>query len=71
MTDFNPTGRVAVTDRVPTDDRAASPRIAVAPRAPMTTTGPLVSSQDVAAGIVAAVMLLGPLAMAAFSVGRY
>jgi hypothetical protein len=70
MTDFNPTGRVSVTDR-PTDDRAASPRIAVAPRAPMTTTGPLFSSQDVAAGIVAAVMLLGPLAMAAFSVGRY
>jgi hypothetical protein len=71
MTDFNPTGRVAVTDRVPTDDRAASPHIAVAPRAPMTTTRPLISSQDVAAGIVAAVMLLGPLAMAAFSVGRY
>jgi hypothetical protein len=46
-------------------------RVAVAPRAPMTTAGPLFSSQDFAAGIVAAVMILGPLAMAAFAVGRY
>ncbi len=66
MNDFIPTDRVAVATPV-----TVAPRIAVAPRAPMTTTGPLFSSQDVAAGIVAAVMLLGPLAMAAFSVGRY
>jgi hypothetical protein len=46
-------------------------RVAVAPRAPMTTTGPLFSSEDIAASIVAAVMILGPLAMAAFAVGRH
>ncbi len=46
-------------------------RIAVAPREPMTTTGPLFSSLDMVAGIMAAVMTLGPLAMAAFAVGRY
>jgi hypothetical protein len=45
--------------------------VAVAPRAPMRPTGPLFSSQDMVAGIVAAVMILGPLAMAAFAVGRY
>ena len=46
-------------------------RVAVAPRAPMTTTGPLFSSEDMVASIVAAVMILGPLAMAAFAVGRH
>ena len=46
-------------------------RVAIAPRASMTTTGPLFSSHDLAASIVAAVMILGPLAMAAFAVGRY
>jgi hypothetical protein len=45
--------------------------LAVAPRTPTTPTGPLFSSQDMVAGIVAAVMTLGPLAMAAFAVGRY
>jgi hypothetical protein len=50
--------------------REPLPRIAVAPRAEMTNTGPLFSSFDMAAGVVAAVMLLGPLAMAAFAVGR-
>ena len=66
MNDFIPTSRVAGADPL-----TGAPRIAVAPRAPLTTTGPLFSSQDVVAGIVGAVMLLGPLAMAAFSVGRY
>jgi hypothetical protein len=66
MNDFIPTDRVAVAEPV-----AAAPRIAVAPRTPMTPTGPLFSSFDIAAGIVAAVMLLGPLAMAALAVGRY
>jgi hypothetical protein len=37
----------------------------------MMNTGPLFSSLDMAAGVAAAVMLLGPLAMAAFAVGRY
>jgi hypothetical protein len=59
MTDFNRTVS-------PTPDR-----VAVAPRAPMTPTGPLFSSQDMVAGIVAALMILGPLAMAAFAVGRH
>jgi hypothetical protein len=44
--------------------------LAVAPRTEMTTMGPLFSSFDIVAGIVAAVMVLGPLAMAAFAVGR-
>jgi hypothetical protein len=48
-----------------------SDRLAVAPRTPMTPTGPLFSSQDMVAGILVAVMTLGPLAMAAFAVGRY
>jgi hypothetical protein len=46
-------------------------RIPVAPRATMATTGPLFSSLDIVAGIAAAVMMLAPLAMAAFAVGRY
>jgi hypothetical protein len=46
-------------------------RVAVAPRTPMTRTGPLFSSRDMVARILAAVMTLGPLAMAAFAVGRY
>ena len=74
MNDFIPTDRVVVADRVPTD-RAISepvfPRVAVAPRTSMTSTGPIFSSVDMAAGIAAAVMTLGPLAMAAFAVGRY
>jgi hypothetical protein len=45
-------------------------RVAVAPHGPM-ATNPLFSSHDLAAGIVAAVMILGPLAMAAFAVGRH
>jgi hypothetical protein len=36
------------------------------PRAPMSPTGPIFSSPDMAAGIVAALMILGPLAMAGF-----
>jgi hypothetical protein len=47
------------------------PRVAVAPRSPMVTTGPLFSNLDVIAGMFAALMTLGPLAMAAFAVGRY
>jgi hypothetical protein len=71
MNDFIPTDRLAVADRVALADRpAVAPRIAVAPRTPMTTTGPLFSSLDMAGGILAAVMTLGPLAMAAFAVGR-
>jgi hypothetical protein len=73
MNDFIPTDRVVVADRVPTD-RAIDPvfpRIAVAPRNSMTSMGPIFSSFDMAAGIAAAVMTLGPLAMAAFAVGRY
>jgi hypothetical protein len=62
MTDFDRIAPTAYNEPV---------RVAVAPRAPMTTTGPLFSSHDVAAGIVAAVMILGPLAMAAFAVGRH
>jgi hypothetical protein len=46
-------------------------RVAVAPRKTMTPTGPTFSSLDMVAGILAAVMTLGPLAMAAFAVGRY
>jgi hypothetical protein len=46
-------------------------RVAVAPRTPMTRMGPLFSSRDMVAGILAAVMTLGPLAMAAFAVRRY
>jgi hypothetical protein len=42
-----------------------------APRAPMRNMGPLFSTLDMAAGIAAAVMTLGPLARAAFAVGRY
>jgi hypothetical protein len=61
MTDFN---RPAATYTEP-------PRMNVASRAPMTTTGPLFSNLDMVAGIVAALMTLGPLAMAAFAVGRY
>ena len=45
--------------------------VAVAPRMAMTTTGPIFSGADMVAGVAAAVMLLGPLAMAAFAVGRY
>jgi hypothetical protein len=37
----------------------------------MTTTGPIFTRMDLIAGIAAAVMNLGPLAMAAFAVGRY
>jgi hypothetical protein len=47
------------------------PRMTVASRAPMTTTGFLFSNLDMIAGIFAALMTLGPLAMAAFAVGRY
>ena len=79
MNDFIPTDRVVVADRVPTD-RAISepvfsepvfPQVGVAPRGLMTSTGPIFSSLDMAAGILAVVMTLGPLAMAAFAVGRY
>jgi hypothetical protein len=69
MTDFNPTERVALVDHVPTD-RAALPPYRRSPRTPMTPTGPIFSRLDRIAGILAAVMTLGPLAMAAFAVGR-
>jgi hypothetical protein len=46
-------------------------RVALASRNPMTPTGPIFSSLDMVGGILAAVMTLGPLAMAAFAVGRY
>jgi hypothetical protein len=46
-------------------------RVAVASRMAMTPTGPLFSSQDMVASIVAAIMILGPLALAAFAVGRH
>jgi hypothetical protein len=36
----------------------------------MATMGPVFSSFDLVAGVVAALMILGPLAMAAFAVGR-
>jgi hypothetical protein len=62
MTDLNPT---ASTYNKPFS------RIAVTFRAPMTNTGPLFSTLDMVAGILAVVMTLGPLAMAAFAVGRY
>jgi hypothetical protein len=45
--------------------------LAVGLRIAMTTTGPIFSSFDMIAGIAAALMTLGPLAMAAFAVGRY
>jgi hypothetical protein len=61
MTDFSR----AVPPTEPVD------RLAVARRMPITSTGPLYSSVDMAAAIVAAVMILGPLAMPAFAVGRY
>jgi hypothetical protein len=53
-----------------TDDNR--PRYDVADRAPLVrglplpTTGPIFGGLDFAAGIVVAVMILGPLAMAAF-----
>jgi hypothetical protein len=54
MTDYNrPVSEV--TDPTPTVHRSRLP-----------TTGPIFESLDVVAGIVAAVMVLGPLAMAAF-----
>jgi hypothetical protein len=46
-------------------------RTPVARRAGMSPTGPIFSNSDMAAGIVAAPMILGPLAMAAFAVGRH
>jgi hypothetical protein len=63
MTDFNPTPTPIANEPVR--------RVAVAPRAAMTTTGPIFTRMDLIAGIAAAVMNLGPLAMAAFVVGRY
>lgn len=63
MTDLNRTASTTYIE--------PAPRIGVASRKTMLTTGPLFSSSDIAAGIVAAVMTLGPLAMAAFAVGRY
>jgi hypothetical protein len=63
MTNFDQNASTTHTDPVK--------HVVVAPRAPMTTTGPLFSSEDMAASIVAAVMILGPLAMAAFAVGRH
>jgi hypothetical protein len=46
-------------------------RVALASRNPLTSIGPIFSSLDMVGGILAAVMTLGPLAMAAFAVGRY
>ena len=63
MSDFNRT--TSATYNQPVD------RTPVASRTTMTSTGPLFSNLDMVAGIVAAIMTLGPLAMAAFAVGRY
>ena len=63
MTDFNPTATPTANEPVR--------RVAVAPRAAMTTTGPIFTRLDLIAGIAAALMTLGPLAMAAFAVGRH
>ena len=46
-------------------------RFALASPRTITTTGPAFSTLDLVAGIAAALMMLGPLAMAAFAVGRY
>ncbi len=54
MTDFNRTVR------------EAPDRTTLVHRSPLVTTGPIFQSLDFVAGIVAAVMILGPLAMAAF-----
>jgi hypothetical protein len=70
MTDFNRTVSSTSTDPLAVPPTYREP-IAVAPRMAVTTTGPIFSSFDMAAGIAAAVMTLGPLAMAAFAVGRY
>ena len=70
MTDFNPTVSPTYTEPLAASPTYKKP-LAVAPRMAMTTTGPLFSSLDMIAGIAAAVMTLGPLAMAAFAVGRY
>ena len=56
MTDFN---------------RPASVYAEPADRAPLTATGPVIAGMDVAALVVAAIMTLGPLAMAAFSVNYH
>jgi hypothetical protein len=61
MTDFNPT--VAPTYNKPVD------RVTVSSRK-IATMGSQFSTLDMVAGIVAALMTLGPLAMAAFAVGR-
>jgi hypothetical protein len=69
MTDFD---RVTPSPTRTDSTRAAEvPPVAVAPRGTLTTSGPIFSTEDMMAGIVAAVMILGPLAMAAFAVGRH
>lgn len=73
MTEFN---RTAPAYGEPIDRTAPAygepvNRVAVAPRLPMTTTGPMFSSLDMVAGVLVVLMNLGPLAMAAFAVGRY
>jgi hypothetical protein len=62
MTDFNPT--VSPTYNKPVDRMTEASRT-------MTTMASQFSTLDMVAGIVAALMTLGPLAMAAFAVGRY
>ena len=62
MTDFNPT--VSPTYNEPVD------RMTVA-YPTITTMGSQFSTLDMVASIVAALMTLGPLAMAALAVGRY
>ena len=53
-----------------------TPKVSPVYNEPLTThttlgaIGPIFSSADLAAGVVAALMILGPLAMAAFAVGR-
>ena len=78
MTNFDRATSPTYNEPTTNFDRATSPthnepmnRVPVRLRETMATTGSLFSSLDMTAGILAAVMTLGPLAMAAFAVGRY
>ena len=55
----------------PTPNPVGSAQSAARARLPMATMASLFSSRDFVAGILAIAMTLGPLAMAAFAVGRY
>ncbi len=59
-----------MTDVSPKVSTVYNEPLTVAPRTTMATMGPVFSSFDLVAGVVAALMILGPLAMAAFAVGR-